>query len=98
MAKKRENQQIGPAYLSSLQPWGRNAAFNRLSLVCTVKSENVSDDAEQPLRFRLDENGALMWTWLDNVLVVSLLFAALQCHVPRGLFLESPETFRAYFG
>ena len=62
------------------------------------KWQNVSVDAEQALRFRLDENGALMWTRLDNVLGVSLLFAALQCLVPRGLFLESPETFRAYFG
>lgn len=41
MKKKRENQQIRPAYLSSLQPWGPNAAFDRLSLVCTVKSENA---------------------------------------------------------
>lgn len=48
------------------------------------KCEKVSVDAEQPVRFRLDENGALMlmWTRLDNVLGFSLVFAALHCHVP----------------
>lgn len=49
------------------------------------KCENVSVAAEQPLRSHLDENGALMWTRLDNVPGVSLLFAALQRHVPRLL-------------
>ena len=38
MAKKRENQLIGPAYLSSLQPWGPNAAFD---LNCRMSAQGT---------------------------------------------------------
>lgn len=46
------------------------------------KCENASVEAKQPVRFRLDENRALMSTRLDNVLGFSTVFGAPQCPVP----------------